>query len=78
MQPVNRNTIDNQSVTPKNTKPTGKKPAKQEMNNKPNMNRNNHIHPHPYNPHLEHQINQINQWFRQSPNRQIPTNRKSE
>ncbi len=37
------------------------------MNNKPNMNRNNHIHPHPYNPHHENQINHMNQWFRQSP-----------
>ncbi len=31
------NTIDNQPLTSKNTKITGNKPAKQEMNNKPNM-----------------------------------------
>ncbi len=59
------NTIDNQSVTPENTKITGKKPAKKEMNNKPNMNRNNQIHPHPYNPYPENQINQKSQWLRQ-------------
>jgi hypothetical protein len=29
--------IDNQQLTSKNTKKTGNKPAKQEMNNKPNM-----------------------------------------
>jgi hypothetical protein len=63
-------------------KNTGKKPAKPisshsflatatEMNNKQNMNKNNHIHPHPYNPHPENQINQMNQWFRQSPNQQM-------
>ena len=46
---------------------TGKKPAKPEMNNNPNMKRNNHIHPHPYNPHPENQINQMNQWVKQSP-----------
>ena len=31
------NSIDNQSLTPKNTKITGNKPAKPKMNNKPNM-----------------------------------------
>jgi hypothetical protein len=41
---------------------TGKKPAKPEMNNKPNMTRNNHIHMHPFNPYPENQINQMNQW----------------
>jgi hypothetical protein len=52
---------------------TGNKPAKPEMNNKPNMNRNNHKHLHPYNPHPENQINQMNQWFRQTPNRKMPS-----
>jgi hypothetical protein len=33
------NSIDNQRVTSKNTKITGKKPAKLEMNHKPNMSR---------------------------------------
>ena len=46
---------------------TGKKPAKLEINNKLNMARNNHTHPHPYSPHPENQINQVNQWFRQTP-----------
>jgi hypothetical protein len=46
---------------------TGKKPAKIEINNKPNMNRNNLIQAHPYSPHPENQINQMNQWFRQTP-----------
>jgi hypothetical protein len=50
-KPAKPNTIDNQLVTPKNTKITGKKPAKPEMNNKPNMNRNNYTHPHLYTPH---------------------------
>ena len=62
------NTIDNQSVTPENTKITGKKPAKLEMNNIPNMNRNNHIHPHLHNPFPENQINQKSQWLRQKTN----------
>ncbi len=31
------NSVDNQRLTSKNTKKTGNKPAKQEMNNKPNM-----------------------------------------
>ena len=31
------------------------------------MNRNNLIQAHPYSPHPENQINQMNQWFRQTP-----------
>jgi hypothetical protein len=37
------NSIDNQSVTPKNTKITGKKPAKLEMKNKPNITTTTHV-----------------------------------
>jgi hypothetical protein len=68
---------------------TGKKPAKHisshiylekatEINNKPNMNRDNHKHPHLYNPLPENQINRMNQWFRQSPNQKMPNYPKSE
>jgi hypothetical protein len=42
---------------------TGKKPAKLEINNKPNMTT---AHQH-INPIHVNQKNQINQWFRQSP-----------
>jgi predicted ATP-dependent serine protease len=69
------NTIDNQLVTLKNTKITGKKPAKLEMNNKYNMTT---AHKH-INPLHVNQKNQINQWFRQiPPNRKMHTHRKSE
>jgi hypothetical protein len=41
---------------------TGNKPAKQEINNKPNM----IMKPqYPYNPPPENQISKMNQWFRQ-------------
>jgi hypothetical protein len=56
------NSIDNQSLTPKNTKTTGKKPAKQEMNNKPNMTTARQY----INPLHVNQKNQIDQWFRQT------------
>jgi hypothetical protein len=58
------NSIDNQLVTSKNTKLTGKKPAKAEINNKPNMTMKPQ---YPYSPHPDNQINQMNQWFRQTP-----------
>jgi len=57
------NTIDNQLVTLKNTKITGKKPAELETNNKYNMTT---AHQH-INPLHVNQKNQINQWFRQTP-----------
>jgi hypothetical protein len=56
------NSIDNQLVTSKNTKLTGKKPAKQETNNKPIM-----TTAHQYiNPLHVNQKNHINQSFRQT------------
>jgi hypothetical protein len=48
----------------KKYKKTGKKPAKWEMVNKPNMTLKTQ---YSYNPYPEHQINQMNQWFRQFP-----------
>jgi hypothetical protein len=46
---------------PKTHETTGNKSAKQERNDKANMNENNHKHMHHYNPHLENQINPMNQ-----------------
>jgi hypothetical protein len=57
------NSIDNQRVTRQNHELTGKKPAKLEIYNKPNV----IMKPqYPYNPPPENQISKMNQWYRQN------------